>query len=397
MKKFLLLGIPTFVLFLFTACSSTKPGEFIVTEQYVNEKLSSTGFQVSAEQLTRPNGGTIETETVLTCSLKSKSDSYSDFGSVFFEYKEGFCNQISLVTYGNYKGLKNTEKAIDFICDLYGSESKSIIKKVKDNFKTGENLDTSNKYHVSTAFWEKGLHYEISFNTEIEGDYSIENLTLTSMVITEENKFNADRERSRQALLKLIDANPLLYTYGEPGWPQWKTVDEINSILKDNSLPYSAEFGYFSKTEAGTANTAYTVYNSKGEKAGDISVVRFASGYEYSVLQNTVDGNGWIIRMSAEDILKTACEISGVKYTTELLNAVNEHMSNNVYSAYFEYDGLYFVPMYSTMYGNYKYLHGISVYEPDVLKGRLISWINNYKEIGLDYTKYQEIYDKYFG
>ena len=99
----------------------------------------------------------------------------------------------------------------------------------------------------------------------------------------------------------------------------------------------------------------------------------------------------------AEDILKIACEISDVKYTTELLNAVNEHMSNNVYSAYFEYQGLYFTPMFSTMYANYKYLHGISVYEPDVLRGRLISWINNYKEIGLDYTKYQEIYDKYFG
>ena len=401
MKRVLSVVLTVLLIFSFTACQKAIPGEFVVTQEYINEKLNNNGFDVSAQPLDKGRGGgTIETAVDFSTSLSSTEDDSLPFGTLFLQYENSFCHRMSLMTYMQYKGWENTEKIINFVCDVFGSDGKAIVIKVKECFEN-DNLEYGVIDSVAVEFFDNGFHYAISFLPETEGDYSLENLNLVSMIIMEENRYKAAEEEGEKNRLKLITDNPLLYSDGEPDWPQWETDVGINQILTDLKLPFTAEFEYYSKTDIGTANTAYAIYNSEKEKSADISTVRCASGYQYSIIQNILDGNNVKIRMGTEDMLKIACSISDTEYSDALLNIVNGYLSADEFTAYFEYGGCYWrANFYNDYAGDLKYnryLYNVTVYQPDVFKGTLLNWINSLKENNMDCTEDQQVYDKFFG
>lgn len=397
-KKFLSVIIITFILFSLSACSNVKPGEFTATVEYINEKLNNADLPVYVEELEKSTGGgTIETKVLYIISLKDKNEPEKSIGLLSLNYKDSFCDRFAVSNGLQYKGWENAKKFIRFACDLYGVNSKTITDKVKDNFESGKDIEYNGLSSMKIGFFESGFHYEFSFLPEIEGDYSLDNMNLLSIIITEENKFKADKREAEQLRQKNIADNPLLFSDGEPDYPQWKTADEINSLLIAEKLPFNSEFDYFTKTDIGTANTAYILYSDTGEKAGYISTVCFTSGYEYSIFQNILDESGFITRISTEHLLKAVCGITDTEYSDELLKTINDYQSTNEITVYFEYDGYYWRLDFGNLYANYRYLHGITVYETDVLEGRLLSWINSYKENKMDYREYQEIYDRFFG
>lgn len=402
MKRFISAVLVVLMLLSFTACEKSIPGQFVATQEYINQKLEANGFDVTAEALDKGRGGgTIETAVSLSTAIKSSQDDIPPLGTLYLEYENSFCHRLRFVTYMQYKGWNNSEKIISFLCDLYGANNKAVISQIEENFETGANLEYGTLDSIETEFIDNGFYYSVSFCPEIEGDYSLENLNLVSVIIEEEGRYKAAAEEGEQNRLKFIADNPLLYSDGEPDWPQWNTESEINRILADSNLPFTAEFDYYSRTDTGTANTAYGIYNTDGEKAGDISTVRFASGYEYSVLHNILDGYNIKIRMDTEEMLQIACGVSDIEYSDELLDIVNDYLLTEELKAYFEYNGYYWhVYFYSDYAGDLKYnryLYTVSVYEPDVLKGRLLSRINSSEQNSMDYKKDKEIYDRFFG
>ena len=91
----------------------------------------------------------------------------------------------------------------------------------------------------------------------------------------------------------------------------------------------------------------------------------------------------------------------GTEYSDKLLKTVTDHLETDELTCYFDYEGYNWRADYNSIYnpdGNrQRYLHNITVYEPDVFKGVLLSWINSAKQNGQDYKADQAVYDRFFG
>jgi len=402
LKKFISAFLALIMLVCLTACSSVNPGQFKVSEEYINEKLEKNGFRLYADSLDKGyGGGTVETEVTFNCYLKDKNQDDKMMGLLVFHYKDGLCDRLSFSNSVQSEEWKDIEKKIAFVCDLYGAKAKDVVSAVTDNLKNNENTEIAVANSIKTEFFKDGLHYSFSFLPKTEGNYSVDNLYLITMIITEENKYNADKERAEKARLKLIADNPLLYSDGEPDYTDLKTAEEVSQILNKAGLPFSAVSDGESKTDIGTANISYLLNNKADEAVATVSAVRYASGHQLSVINYVAGANDLSVKINGDDMLKVACELMGADYSDKLLKNVIDHFETDELTYYFEYEGYYWRADYNSIYnpdGNrQRYLHNITVYEPDVFKGVLLSWINSAKQNGQDYKADQAVYDRFFG